>query len=129
MRKQLALLRPLKGTWWLSNKKLLAYMLRELSSLFLASYTIVLSFWLLELSKGEGPFTQFSMLVWSSPFVVASLVMLAFSLYHSLTWFDLTSRVQRIRAGTALIDNRLVLVGNVVGWVALSYVIAVVLLG
>lgn len=123
------LVRPKKATWWLTDKKFFTYMLRELSALFFTIYGIWVSFWLLQLSRGEQLFSELSQVVWSPPFVVLSLIILGFSLYHSLTWFDLTSKVQPIRLGRAALSKRVAFIGNIIVWLAVSSLIAILFLG
>ncbi len=121
-------LRPQRATWWLTNKNFFAYMLRELSALFFAIYAILVSFWLLQIPRGAEFFDGFSKLLWSPGFVMFSLIILAFSLYHSLTWFDLTSKAQPIRIGRVLLDRRMVFFGTILVWLAASYMVALLIL-
>ena len=70
--------------WWLRRRKYIAIFLRELSSVFILSYVLLYLLILAQLeSGGRGLVSQFA----TVPFVGLSITLLAFSLYHSVTWF------------------------------------------
>jgi len=63
------------------------------------------------------------------PFVALSLLILAFSLYHSLTWFVLTARAQPIKLRGLTLDGRPAFVTNIAILVILSLTVVLLLFG
>jgi fumarate reductase subunit C len=56
------------------------------------------------------------------------VVALFFALYHSYTWFDLTSKVQVVRLGGRQVPPPLVTAVNIGVWLVLSVVILLLFL-
>src|SRR6058998_3754143 len=92
-------------------------MLRELTSLFVAVFSLFYIYQVARLASNPGSYTQYLEIV-RNPFMVGfSIIALAFTLYHSLTWFYLIGRVQPLKLGgrattplQALIVNTVLLV-------------------
>ena len=112
--------------WWLRRRKYIAIFLRELSSVFILAYVLL---YLLILSQvetgGRGLVSQFAMV----PFVALSVTLLAFSLYHSITWFLLLPRIQPMKIGTVVLSGKLALTANLGGLVVASLLIASLVYG
>lgn len=105
--------------WWLRNPRYFLYMLREVSALFVYVYVLVL-LGLLLLLGNEGPYEALRALVASPPFVVFTLLTLAFALLHSTTWWRLTSRVVRIPYRNRTLSSLTVLLLALVAWALTS---------
>jgi fumarate reductase subunit C len=90
---------PISRLWWLRRPSYLLFILRELSSVFVAwfvAYLLVLVY-----AVGEGASSYQRFLDWSAnPFVIAlNVVALAFVVLHSITFFQAapTTTVVRLR--------------------------------
>ena len=89
--------------WWLRRAKYVAIFLRELSSVFILAYVLLYLEILSQVrSGGTGLVAQLA----TPPFIVLSLTMLLFSLYHSITWFLLLPKIQPIKLGTFVLRGR-----------------------
>lgn len=113
----------LPATWWLRRPNYVAFMLRELSSVFIAIFLVVLLVQINELPRGPAAFAAFQAKLRSPGWVLFHLVALAFALYHSITWFNLTGVVQVVRVGEHQVPPRLVAGANYVAWAVVSLVI------
>jgi len=83
--------RPISAREWVfRHPRYVRYMVREFSCLFLGGWTLLMVWGLKALSEGPGPWAAFLQLLKSPAGVVFQLVTLAFALYHSVTWFNLT---------------------------------------
>src|SRR5262249_20909423 len=81
--------RPRVSTWWwLQRGPYLSFILREVSSLFVAWSVVYLLLLIHAVSQGEASYQQF--LSWSaSPGIVRlNLVSLFFVVFHAITWFN-----------------------------------------
>lgn len=112
--------------WWLREPRYISIFLRELSSVFILGYILL---YLQILSGLRGGSTNFLSQLGTAPFLALSSVMLAFSLYHSVTWFSLLGRAQPIRVAGLVLQGRWALVVNLVILLAASVILATLVYG
>ena len=82
-------------SWWLRRSNYFQYMIRELSSLFIALFTLILIAGIWHLSVGEQAYHQWSSDLWDG-LVWLSVVCFAFATYHSVSWFWVTPKAMPI---------------------------------
>ncbi len=112
--------------WWLRRLKYIAVFLRELTSVFILAYVVVYLQILSQLRGGKAALpSQFG----TPLFLILSLVMLAFSLYHSITWFLLLPKIQTIRLGGFTVGGGLALLINLVVLIFASWLVASLVFG
>lgn len=84
--------RGIRRSWWLRQPRYLAYMVRELTSLFVALYSIFLVVALARLAQGPAAWDGF-LAAARSPWAIGfQFVCLLFATYHSVTWFAVTPK-------------------------------------
>jgi fumarate reductase subunit C len=81
--------RPVTGTWWTRKAFYRWYMLRELSSLFITLYALVLLWGLWTLKQGRAAYEAWLAALASPPFVAFHALTLALVVYHAWTWFKI----------------------------------------
>jgi fumarate reductase subunit C len=113
----------LPTTWWLRHPRYFAFMMRELSSVFIAIFLVVFLVEIYQLSRGPEAYAAFVDKLSSPGWIVFHVVALAFALYHSFTWFNLTAVVQVVRLGERQVPPRLVTAANFALWGVISLVI------
>jgi fumarate reductase subunit C len=111
------------ATWWLRNPKYFLFMMRELSSVFIAAFLLLYLYEFFLLSKGSTVHETFQLSLRSAGFIVFYVVALAFALYHTITWFGVMGRIQVVRLGKIKVPPALVTAGAFAGWVVVSAVI------
>src|SRR5207244_10570620 len=92
--------RPMPATWWLRNYHLVLFMIRELTSVFVAGYVVFLLVllyrfevaWKVSLSGLSFELDSVFAMLKSWPSIVLQLIALAFIVFHSVTWFNLTPK-------------------------------------
>ena len=106
--------------WWLSRPSYVFFVLRELTSLFVAWSVIFLLLLVRALAQGEPQYRDF--LDWAaSPWVVAlNVVTLAFLLLHSVTWFNLTPAATVVKLRGQRVPPAAVAGGAYAGWVVVT---------
>jgi fumarate reductase subunit C len=107
-------------TWWLRSGPFRRFAARELTSGFAAAFSGILMLFLFALSRGRSQYEGF--LRWLElPAVVAisTLILLAL-LYHTLTWFQLSTRILVVRLGRTLVPPRVVFGLLVLAWLGAS---------
>ena len=113
--------RPRISTWWWTRKRTyLVFVLRELSSVFIAWFVVYLVLFLDAVGEGEAAYRRF--LDWASaPWVVAlNVVALAFVLLHTVTWFSLTPQAMDVRVAGQKVPDFHIIAGQYTGLVVVS---------
>ena len=113
----------MRATWWLSNPRYFLFMVRELTSVFIAAFVVLVLLQVRALGSGPETYQAFVERLRTPGWIAFHTVALLFALYHSLTWFHLTSRIQIVRLGQRVVAPRLVTALNVVAWLAISGVL------
>ena len=115
----------MKATWWLHNRHLLLWTVRELSSVFVGGYALFLLVMLLR-SGNEGRFHDFFFDVMLSPVVIVlQLVALAFIIYHGVTTCNAAPVLMVIWRGEEKVEPKKIIGANYGVWALLSVVIVV----
>ena len=77
--------RPVPNTWWLKRKPYVLFMIRELTSIFVAGYCIFLLILISKLEQGAGAYGNLMAALKSPSSVALHLITLVFVLYHTIT--------------------------------------------
>jgi len=112
--------------WWLRRGKYVAVFLRELSSVFILLYVLL---YLRILSEANAGSTTTVSQLGTTPFLILSLTLLAFSIYHSITWFFLFAKVMPPRLGTLILRRNQIVLLQVIGFFALSFLVGFLVYG
>lgn len=115
--------------WWLGKGSYFAFILRELSCLFVAWFVVYLLLLVRAVSQGDAAYQQ--LLAWSAtPLILfVNLVGLLSLVFHAVTFFAAAPRAMIVKVGQNPVPGSLVLAGHYAGWVAVSAVVAWLLLG
>jgi fumarate reductase subunit C len=115
--------RPLPATWWLTNRHYFFYVVRELTALFIALFLLLYLYGIVQLERGPEAYAAFLRLLRSPGVFLFNVVALVLAVYHTVTWFTLTPRLQKLLpAGRGLPDGA-VLAACLIGWLILSALI------
>lgn len=117
----LRLYRPRVSTWWWTRKRsYFVFVMRELSSIFIAWFVAYLLLFVYAVGQGEAAYRRF--LDWASAPGVVSLNVLAliFALLHTVTWFNLTPQAMDVRLDGRKVPGFQIIAGQYSGLVAVS---------
>ena len=110
--------------WWLQRWEYLRFVLREVSSVFVAFFVVTTLVQLYGLSRGPEAYAGFQNCL-KNPFVIAlNVVSFFFVVFHSITWFSLSARAMVVRIGGKRIPGALISGSNYAAWLVVSAVIA-----
>ena len=85
--------------WWLQRWEYLRFVLREISSVFVAWFVLLTIVQLYAVSRGSDAYSEFLDFL-KNPFVIAfNVLSFLFVVFHSITWFNLSARAMSIRVG------------------------------
>lgn len=119
-----AYVRPMRATWWMQRRPYFIFMLRELSSVFIAAYLILLLVMIHRVSQGPEAYMSFLESLRSPAAIFFHIVALAFALLHTITWFNLTPQAVAVRVGEERVRPGLIIAPNYVAWVIASAIVA-----
>ena len=121
--------RSVSNTWWLKRKPYFLFMIRELTSVFVAGYCIFLLVLISRLGQGAGAYSNLMGVLKSPGSVALHLITLAFVFYHTITWFNLTPKILVFYRGEERIPKELVAGTFYAGWIVVSIIVARLVLG
>ena len=111
------------ATWWLRKPRYFLFMMRELSSVFIAIFLVVFLIQIYQLTHGPEAYAAFTQKLQSPGWVIFHLFALLFAIYHSITWFQSSAVVLPLRIGDQLIPKGVVVALNIGAWIAASLII------
>lgn len=114
---------PVSTYWWLHRRSYLLFILRELSSIFVAWFVVYLLMLVGAVDQGAGAYQAF--LDWSrAPLVLLfNIVAFAFVLFHAITWFNLAPKAIVVQMGGRRVPGAMIAASNYVAWAAVSAVV------
>ena len=121
-------IRPMPATWWLKRTPYLFFMVRELTSVFVAAYVVIFLVMIRRLLEGQAAYEAFLASLRSPLAILFHMVALAFALFHTITWFHLTPKAVAVRIGEERVKPALIIAPNYVAWAVVSAVVAWILL-
>ena len=117
--------RPMKPGWWLGQRRYLLYMIRELTSLFIGLYCALMVVGIFRLGQGKAAWDSFLAALSSPPGIVFQLICLAFAIYHSVTWFDLTPKAMPLRLKGEPVPPKTIVAFHYGAWALVSLIVLI----
>jgi fumarate reductase subunit C len=114
--------------WWLQNRRYAWFVLRELTSVFVALFAGVSLWQLSALAQGPEAYGQFLTRLGTPLFVALHGVTFVFVLFHSVTWFNLAPTAMVVHVRGARVPDWLVVGANYATWLVLSAIVAAIVL-
>ena len=115
--------------WWVGRRSYLVFVLRELSSVFVAWSVVFLLLLVHAVSQGGKQYQQFLNLS-SNPWMLAlNVVTLAFLLFHAITWFNLAPSAMVVRIRDKRVPRSWIAGVHYAGWALLSALVAWLIVG
>lgn len=119
---------PVSLVWWAKRPSYFIFVLRELSSVFVAWFVVYLLLLVHAISSGSAEYQRF--LDFSArPWMAAlNVVALAFVLLHAVTWFNLAPKAIVLRLGSWRVPAGLIRTAHFGLWGVVSAIVAWVIL-
>ena len=114
--------------WWLGRWSYLKFILRELSSVFVAWFVIMTLLQIRALQRGPADYMEFQEWLRSPILVGLNALSLLFVIFHAVTWFNLAPKAMAIRVGGKRVPSLLIAAPNYFAWLAISAAVAWLLL-
>lgn len=110
--------------WWLGRWAFLRFILRELSSVFVAWFVVVTLAQIFALSKGAEAYARFQTWLTTPVILTLNVVALLFIVFHAVTWFNLAPKALVVHWRGRPVPGRWIAAGNYAAWLVVSAVVA-----
>lgn len=109
--------------WWLRQRRYLTFILRELSSVFVAWFVVLTLLQLYALKSGPEAYARLQHWLRTPAALALNIVSFFFVVFHAITWFNLTPRAMPIRLRGKRLPDFAVAAPNYAAWVLVSLAI------
>jgi fumarate reductase subunit C len=112
--------RPVSTWWWTRKWSYFLFVMRELSSIFIAWFVVYLVLFIRAIGRGEAAYEDFLDQAASPGLVVLNLVGFAFVVLHVVTWFMLTPQAMVVSVRGRRVPAAAILAGQYAGLAVVS---------
>ena len=110
--------------WWMGHWSYLKFILREISSVFVAWFILVLLLQIHALAQGPHAYRAFQDWLRRPDVMALNWITLFFVIFHAVTWFNLAPAAMALRIGSRKVPGLLITAGNYAAWGAVTACIA-----
>ena len=114
--------------WWLKKRSYAAFMLREVTSVFVAFFAVVLLWQVRAVVAGPEEYARVMARLQTPFFVALDLLALLLILFHTVTWFNAAPAAMAVRVRGKRVPDWVLAGSNYAAWVLLSVIVAAILL-
>ena len=111
--------------WWFTKWNYFLFLVRELTSVFIAAFLGVYLFQIYHLSLGPGEYAEIAESFKAPGWIAFHLVALFFAVYHSVTWFKTAAVILTARVGSYVVPPWLVTALHILAWAAVSLIVLI----
>jgi fumarate reductase subunit C len=112
-----------RTSWYFRHPRYLRYMSREITSIFIGAYCVLLVVGLQRLSAGPVAWEGFLAALRSPASIVFQFLCLVAAVYHAATWFNATQKAMPLQIGEDFVPGNLISGAHYAGWAVLSLVV------
>jgi fumarate reductase subunit C len=106
--------------WWVHKRSYFLFVMRELSSIFVAWFVVYLLMFVAAVAGGQQRYDEFLDRATSPLLLVVNAVGLAFLVLHTVTWFALTPKAMVLRLGGRRVPGTAILAAQYVALAVVS---------
>lgn len=110
--------------WWIGQRQYLKFILRELSSVFVAYFVVLALFQVRALQLGPEAYARFQDWLRNPAAIVLNVIGLFFVVFHTITWFNLAPHAMAIRLRGKRLPAIMIAGPNYLAWIAVSALVA-----
>lgn len=109
-----------KSSWWLKHPRYIRYMMRELSSVFIGIYVLILITGLFQLSRSKAAYEAFLAAVEGPVALTFAVIAMVFAIYHTYTWFQVTPKAMPLKLAGKRVPDAIIIAAHWLGLVVVS---------
>jgi len=117
--------RPVTSEWIFRHPRYVRYMVREFSCLFIGGWTLLMVWGLKQLAEGPAAWGVFLEILRTPESIVFHGLTLAFAVYHSVTWFNLTPKALPLQRGETFVPDAVISGAHFGVWAVLSLAVLI----
>lgn len=106
--------------WFFRQPRYLRYMAREVTCIFIGAYAVLLVVALRRLTEGREAYEGFLQALAGPASLIFHLVVLAFALYHTFSWFNVTPKAMPIQVGEEFLPDGIIIGAHYAVWLVVS---------
>jgi fumarate reductase subunit C len=114
--------------WWLGRWPYLKFILREISSVFVAWFVIETLLQINALIDGPEAWVEMQDFFMNPIVIAVNVISLFFVCFHAITWFNLAPKAMAVRLGGKRVPGILIAGPQYVAWAVVSAAVAWLLL-
>ena len=114
---------PIPVFWWVRKWVYIKFISRELTSIAVVAFAIVLLFHARALIQGPEAYSELTEILSTPVSVILHFIALISVLYHSITWFSLTPKALVVRLGKWRVPDLMIIGLNLSAWIFISVLI------
>ena len=114
--------------WWLGRRAYLKFILREISSVFVAWFVLLIIFHIRALGRGPEAYARMQHYLQNPLVVGLNVISFFFVVFHAITWFNLAPKAMAIRMGGKRVPGIMISGPNYIVWIVVSAAVAWLLL-
>jgi len=114
--------------WWLGRWPYLKFILREMSSSFVAWFVVLTLLQISALRGGPAEYREFEEWLRRPVVIFLNAVSFFFVVFHAVTWFNLAPKAMAIRVGGKRVPGVFISAPNYLAWLVASAAVAWILL-
>ena len=118
----------LSRLWWLRRPSYLLFVIRELTSVFVAWSVVFLLLMVRAVSQGDRGYQQFLELSRNPWMLALNVITLVLVVFHTITWFTVAPQAMVVRLRGRRVPGRMILLAHYAVWVVLTALVALVFL-
>ena len=116
--------RPRVSTyWWLGSWPYSKFILRELSSIFVAWTVVLMLLAIAAVERGPQAWTHYLAFMRNPLMVAINVIGFFFVVFHTITWFNLTPHAMAVRIRGLRVPGLMLSGPNYVLWIVISAVV------
>ncbi|MBK8120095.1 MAG: fumarate reductase subunit C [Sulfuritalea sp.] len=110
-------------SWYFRHPLYLRYMSREITSIFIGAYCVLLVVGLQRLAAGPAAWEGFVTALQSPASIVFQFLCLVAAFYHAATWFNATQKAMPLQIGEDFVPGNVISGAHYAAWAVLSVVV------
>jgi fumarate reductase subunit C len=114
--------------WWMRRRSYFAFILREISSLFIAWFVVFTLIQIRIVNRGADNYWRFQTFAKHPVVVLVNVVALFFVVFHAITWFKLAPQAMVVRLRGKRVPAAWIAGPNYVAWALASALVAWIVL-
>jgi len=113
-------LREISSEWIFRHPRYLRYLVREFSCLFIGAWTFMAVVGLKRLAEGPDAWAGFLAALRGPASIVFHVVALAITVYHAVTWFNLTPKALPVQMSEEFLPDGVIAGAHYAAWAVVS---------